>query len=108
MGSFRYNNAVRTDIEDRALAHMQIVVGNKLKRGEPFFFTWRDDTSLGDGRHAVWIHPAAALDFKYYGSRSPKINHAWLEALSHTANSPAGLHMVSEPAESVGGVMSYT
>ncbi|WP_338041424.1 ATP-dependent DNA ligase [Microbacterium oleivorans] len=98
---------MRTDIEDRALAHMQIVVGNKLKRGEPFFFTWRDDASLGDGRHSVWIHPASALDFKFHGSRAPKINHAWLELLSRTANSASGLHMMSEPAESVGAVVSY-
>ncbi|WP_404446612.1 ATP-dependent DNA ligase [Microbacterium marinum] len=106
MGTFRYAAIVKTDIEDRALAHMQIVVGNKLKRGEPFFFTWREDASLGDGRRSVWIHPYADLEFRFYGSRSPQINHAWLEAMSRAANSTTGLYVLSEPAEMLGELIS--
>lgn len=99
MGRFNYNANVKTDIEDRALAHLQIVIGNKLRRGEPFYFTWRDDPSVGDGRRAVWIHPGADLDFKYFGSRAPVINRAWLDKLAHLANATTGLYLVSEPPE---------
>jgi hypothetical protein len=98
MGRFNYNAASRVDIEDRALAHMQIVVGSKLRRGECFFFTWRDDASVGDGRRSVWIHPAADLEFKFYGSRAPSINRAWVDVLARAANSPTGLYILSEPA----------
>jgi len=98
MGRFQYNAQVKTEIEDRALAHLQIVMGNKLKRGESFFFTWRDDPSIGDGRRSVWIHPAADLDFKYHGSRAPQINRAWVEVLARSANSTTGLYVSSEPA----------
>ncbi len=99
MGRFQYNSTVKTDIEDRALAHLQVVMGNKLRRGESFFFTWRDDPSIGDGRRSVWIHPSSDLDFKYFGSRAPAINRTWLETLARLANSTGGLYLHSEPAE---------
>ncbi|MEW1834769.1 ATP-dependent DNA ligase [Microbacterium sp. NPDC079995] len=99
MGRFSFNSHVRVDVEDRPLAHLQIVMGNKLRRGESFFFTWREDPSVGDGRRAVWIHPAADLDFKYFGSRAPHINRMWLEKLAQLANGTTGLYLVSEPPE---------
>lgn len=99
MGRFTYDGSTKVEIEDRTLAHVQVVVGTKLRRGEPFFFTWRDDVSVGDGRTSVWLHPAVPLIYKFYGSRRPSLNAAWVEALMHTANSPAGLHVVPEPAE---------
>jgi hypothetical protein len=100
VGIFIYESAVRTEFEDRLLAHLQVVVGTKLRRSEPFYFLWKDESSLGGGRTAVWIHPQANLVFKFHGSRSPAINRAWLDALMHTANSPSGLYVVPEPPES--------
>ena len=98
MGKFTYDREVRVDFDDRTLAHLQIVIGNKLRRGESFFFSWRVDTSLGHGRSAVWLHPYAALTFTFGGSRHPAINREWIEALATAANSPRGLHIVPEPA----------
>lgn len=100
MGKFTYEQTTRVDVEDRALAHLQLVIFNKLRRGEPFAFTWRDDSSIGDGRTSVWLHPHAALIFKYYGSRIPRLNPSWVDALAFTANSPRGLYLVHEPEES--------
>jgi len=99
VGRFNYGN-VKLVVEDRALAHLQAVIGNKLRRGEPFFFTWREDPSTGEGRRSVWLHPAADINFQYFGSRSPSLNRDWLEVLSVTANSTTGLHLVPEPAPS--------
>jgi hypothetical protein len=39
------------------------------------------------------------LVFKYFGSRQPSINRAWIEALAFTANAPSGLYLVPEPSE---------
>lgn len=39
MGKFIYNGSVRVEIEDRTLAHLQAVIGRKLRRGEGFHFT---------------------------------------------------------------------
>lgn len=98
VGRFSYEGDAKVELDDRVLAHLQIVIGQKLRRGEPFFFTWRNDASLGDGRTTVWLHPQASLVFKFHGSRQPTLNRAWLEALTHTANAGSGLYVVPEPA----------
>lgn len=97
VGRFSYENEAKVELDDRVLAHLQVVIGQKLRRGEPFFFTWRNDASLGDGRTTVWLHPQAAIVFKFHGSRQPTLNRTWLEALTHTANSGSGLYLVPEP-----------
>lgn len=97
MGKLTYENTVKVDFDDRTLAHLQVVISNKLRHGEPFHFTWRDDASIGDGRTTVWIHPNSNLVFKFYGARRPSINAAWLDALAVTANSLGGLYVVPEP-----------
>lgn len=99
MGKFVYEEQVRAEFEDRLLAHLQIVIGNKLRRGEAFYFTWKEELSVGGGRSAVWMHPGASLVFKFSGGRAPAINRTWLEALMYTASSPTGLHVVPEPHE---------
>lgn len=97
MGKLVYDRAVSVDFDDRVLAHVQIVIGMKLRRGESFYFSWKDDASVGDGRTAIWLHPAASLLYKYYGSRNPAINPAWIHALELTANTNTGLQIVAEP-----------
>lgn len=96
MGTFLYDGGIKTEIEDRALAHIQLVVTAKLRRGEPFAFTWREDMSVGGGRTSVWVHPGSALVFKFHGSRQPSINRRWVDALAYAANSPGGLYLISE------------
>jgi hypothetical protein len=99
MGKFIYDSLVRVDFDDRLLAHLQLVIGAKMRRGESFHFTWKDDSSIGVGRTTVWIHPRCSVVYKFYGSRKPNINRAWVDALVYTANSPTGLYAVPEPAE---------
>jgi hypothetical protein len=99
MGKFTYDGIVKVDFEDRLLAHLQLVIGAKMRRGESFHFTWKDDTSIGDGRTTVWIHPRVSIVYKFYGSRKPAINRAWVDALLYTANTPVGLYIVPEPAD---------
>ena len=71
MGKFHYNATTRADIDDRLLLHLQIVIGTKLRRGEAFPFTWKDDASLGDGRTTVWVSASSTLIYRYHGSRMP-------------------------------------
>lgn len=97
MGKLTYDSSVTADFDDRLLAHVQLVIGAKLRRGESFYFSWRDDPLAGGGRSSVWIHPGIPLAFKYFGSRTPTLNREWVEALSLTANSAAGLQIVPEP-----------
>lgn len=99
MGKFVYEGSQKVEIEDRALLHLQLVMTAKLRRGEPFVFSWKDDASTGGGRTTVWIHGAASMVFKFYGGRTPNINRSWVDALAFTANSPSGLYLTPEPAE---------
>lgn len=99
MGRLIYEGTLKVDLEDRTLAHVQFVIANKLRRSEPFFFTWREDPSTGEGRTSIWVHSGANIAFKYHGSRTPAMNRAWLEALAVTANSVNGLHVVPEPPD---------
>jgi len=99
MGKLTYDSTVVVDFDDRLLAHLQMVIATKLRRGESFAFSWRDDAAVGDGRTTIWLHPALPLVFKYFGGKQPAINRAWVEALLQTANSSAGLHIVPEPVD---------
>lgn len=99
MGKFVYEGGPKVDIDDRALHHLQMVMTAKLRRGEPFSFAWKDDSSTGGGRTSVWVHPGCAMTFKYSGSEQPHISRAWVDALAFTANSPSGLYLVPEPPE---------
>lgn len=98
MGRFIYENSIRVEFEDRLLSHLQIVFGNKLRRGEPFFFTWKDGHGNG-ARTSVWVHPRASLAFQSSGSRAPSTNRAWLDVLMASANAPTGLRIVAEPVD---------
>jgi hypothetical protein len=97
MGRLTYDSTTTVDFEDRLLAHLQLVMGAKLRRNEAFFFSWKNDTEIGNGRGSLWIHPTIPLYFKFTGSRQPSINRYWIDALMLTANTPAGLRLVPEP-----------
>lgn len=99
VGKFHYDGIVRVDFDDRVLAHLQAVIGAKVRRGESFHFSWKDDTSIGDGRTTVWIHPGASLVYKFYGSRQAPLNRLWVDQMMFNANSPAGLYVTPEPLD---------
>lgn len=96
MGTLIYDGDVSVTFDDRLLAHLAIVIGAKLRRNESFYFTWKDDVRSGDGRTTVWLHPAIALRFTYDGSVVEPLNRDWIEALSRTASTSAGLMIVPE------------
>jgi hypothetical protein len=98
MGKLTYDSTMTADFDDRVLAHIQVVIGAKLRRGESFYFTWRDDPQSGDGRSTIWLHPSIPIAYKYLGSRQPSLNREWIEALMATANSSGGLQVVPEPS----------
>lgn len=96
MGTLTYDSSLTADFDDRVLAHLQVVIGAKLRRNESFYFTWKDDQSIGDGRSAIWVHPSIPLAFKFFGSRPPALNREWIDAMMLLANSPAGLSIPPE------------
>ena len=81
------------------LAHLQLVVGAKLRRREGFFFSWRDDPALGDGRSSIWLETSIPLYFRFSSPERHQINREWLEELSLSANNAQGLFLTTEPGE---------
>src|SRR4051812_28202017 len=67
MGKLTYDSTLVVDFDDRVLAHLQVVIGAKLRRNESFYFSWRDDSAVGDGRSVIWLHPSIALMYKFHG-----------------------------------------
>ncbi|MBN9605818.1 MAG: hypothetical protein J0G30_04335 [Actinomycetales bacterium] len=98
MGTLTYDSRLVTTLDDRVLAHLQVVIWGKLRRGEQFSFTWHDSDRSGFGRTSIWIAPTIPLTFDYFGSKPPAINPRWIDALTKSANSPGGLQIVPEPA----------
>ncbi|MFJ6651177.1 ATP-dependent DNA ligase [Microbacterium sp. NPDC091313] len=101
MGKLTFENSIKVEFEDRLLAHLEHVITAKLRRGESFTLSWKEDVSVGGGRVTVWLHPHVNIVYKFHGGRSPRLNPAWLQALTYTANGPHGLYAVPEPDDAV-------
>ena len=97
MSTLTYDSKLTTTIDDRILAHLQIVIWAKLRRDEQFPFTWVNPASNGYGRNSVWISRSISLSFQYFGGKMPGINPKWIEVLMKSANSVGGLQSLPEP-----------
>lgn len=86
-------------IEDRALAHLKIVISTKLRRNESFTLSWKHPEGEPGGRSTLWIHPSIPLRFVFDEQELPQINMKWVEQLMHTANSSGGIMLVDEVLE---------
>ncbi len=84
------------NIDDRVLAHLQIVIVNKLRKEEGFLMSWKESVQAGSGRGSVWLDSTIPVTFKFEGGRVPEINQVWLEQLTKSANSAKGLIVTSE------------
>ena len=102
LGRLTYDSTLVADFDDRVLAHLQVVITAKLRRGESFAFSWNDSRDIGSGRTTIWLSESVPLSFRFFGSRPPQINRAWVEHLTQTANSAGGLRIVPEPTQPAG------
>lgn len=99
MGKLFYGSqGVAIEFDDRTLAHLQLVLGAKLRRHEAFFCSWRDSADASAGRSSIWIASSIPLYFTFDSGDRPSVNRQWLEELTKSANSPQGLFLTSEPA----------
>jgi hypothetical protein len=98
MGHLIYGDgAFEVAIDDRALAHLQIVIGAKLRRQESFFFSWDGDGEQG-GHSSIWLNPYIPMRFSFESRDAIPVNREWLEQLTRAANSTGGLRFVPEVA----------
>lgn len=84
-------------IDDRALAHLKVVIATKLRRNESFTLSWRhpDDS----GRSTIWLHPAISLRFTFDDPEPPQLSADWISAMANSANSSGGISLVAEDVD---------
>jgi hypothetical protein len=93
MGQLVYDSGTTFTIDDRTLAHLQVVILDKLRRDESFALELRDDRHI----QTLWVNRRCALAFHYSGNRQPALNHNWLELMSAEAGIGGVLRILPEP-----------
>lgn len=97
MGTFHYGDSeIPIHIEERALAHLKVVIATKLRRQEAFTLSWRHPNGDPVGRSTIWLHPAIPLRFTFDEPETPQLNVKWIEALMQSANSSGGITLIEE------------
>lgn len=97
MGQLFYgNNRDPIIIEDRALAHLKVVVATKLRRNESFTLSWRHPDDQTPGRTTLWLHPSIPLRFVFAEPEAPQLSAEWITAMAHSANSSGGIMLLDE------------
>ncbi len=102
MGTLHYGGSENPiHIEERALAHLKVVVATKLRRNESFTLSWRHpEGDESHGRSTIWLHPSIPLRFTFDEPGAPELNLKWVEALMHSASSSGGITLVDEILDS--------
>ena len=94
MGQLLYGSPPEIfELDDRTLAHVEVVTLAKLRRNESFAFTV--DAADG-GRATYWLNASSPLEFHFDAGRQ-EINREWLDLIIDTANSTSGMRVVPEP-----------
>lgn len=106
MGMIYYDGADNPiQIEDRALAHLKVVIATKLRRNESFTLTWRHPEGDAPGRTTIWLHPSIPLRFIFDEPETPELRADWITAMANSASSSGGITLVPEdmlpPADAV-------
>lgn len=97
MGTIYYGGSgTPIHIEDRALAHLKVVIATKLRRGESFTLSWRHPEEQARGRSTIWLHPSIPLRFVFDDPEPTEISRAWIEDLANSASSSGGITLVAE------------
>lgn len=97
VGTIYYGgSATAIDIEDRALAHLKVVIATKLRRGESFTVSWRHPDEQPRGRSTIWLHPSIPLRFVFDEPEPATLSREWIEELANSANSSGGILLVAE------------
>jgi hypothetical protein len=96
VGTIYYGgSAMPIDIEDRALAHLKVVIATKLRRDESFTVSWRHPDDQPRGRSTIWLHPSIPLRFVFDDPEPAELSREWIEELANSANSTGGIMLVA-------------
>ncbi|MGD8165945.1 ATP-dependent DNA ligase [Herbiconiux sp. P16] len=93
------NSGWAVEIDDRALAHLKVVILTELRNGNGISFSCSNPASKGSGRETFWITPGTDIRFQFFGSRCPRLNRIWLQKMVESCTASTGLFIMAEPVE---------
>ncbi len=97
MGTLYYGSpGTPIEMEDRALAHLKLLITTKLRREESFTISWAHPSHERRGRSTVWLQPAIPLRFVFDSPEPAEIDQNWLEEMASLAHSTGGLRLRSD------------
>jgi hypothetical protein len=100
VGTIYYGgSATPIQIEDRALAHLKVVIATKLRRGESFTLSWQHPEDQERGRSTIWLHPSIPLRFVFDEPETPQLSRRYIEDLANSANTSGGITLVPEQVD---------
>ena len=98
MGTLEYVTSQHiAEIDDRTLAHLQVVICNKLRRGERFTLRLAPADGTSGPVTVLWMNSALPILFTYTAPTHYAMNPVWLQLLADAAASNAGLWVIPEP-----------
>jgi hypothetical protein len=96
MGTLKYGTA-DYEIDDRVLAHLRVVIVQKLRRRESFLLSWDHHAVNGGGRTSLWVTDGVLLAFTFFGSRQANLDREWLDRMMSASHSVMGLNLEEVP-----------
>lgn len=97
MGTLYYGgSATPIHIEDRALAHIKVVIATKLRRNESFTLSWQHPHDEPRGRSTLWLHPSIPLRFVFDDPGPTPLSRAWIAEMAESANTSGGMSLTPE------------
>lgn len=100
MGKLMYDSEERPiHIDDRALAHLKVVIATKLRRQESFILSWQHAADDPGGRSTIWLHPSIPLQFVFDDVEPPQLNARWIEELMQSTNATGEIVLLEEIIE---------
>jgi hypothetical protein len=100
VGTMYYGgSATPIHIEDRALAHLKVVIATKLRRNESFTVSWQHPVDQPRGRSTIWLHPSIPLRFVFDDPEPAALSQRWIEELAHSSHSTGGIMLLAENIE---------
>ena len=97
MGTIYYGgSATPIHIDDRALAHLKVVISTKLRRHESFTLSWQHPEDQAGSRSTIWLAASIPLRFVFEDPEPAELSREWMEELVNAANSSGGITLGAE------------
>lgn len=100
MGMIYYGSGANPiPVEDRALAHLKVLIATKLRRNESFTLSWKHPEGDQPGRSTIWLHPSIPLRFVFDEAEPPPLSAEWITAMANSANTGGGITLIPEDVQ---------